>query len=161
MESRDSLPGPDAWLLARRSISDPSEMAYYPSNAPLDVSLLKLGQVASTRFTVEQCIEEGKGETGTDEYEVRYWHSWYRHITLSMMAHVWLASIRLKDGQKGGSRSRLGRTDRARGAAIVGSSHALATTLAGTTPGLVMLASSQTAAGTLQPLPQQRVRGSA
>ncbi|GIV82416.1 MAG: hypothetical protein KatS3mg051_1770 [Anaerolineae bacterium] len=33
---------------------------------------------ACTRHTVEQCIEEGKGETGMDQYEVRHWHSWYR-----------------------------------------------------------------------------------
>ena len=107
VESRDGLPGPDAWLLTRRSISDPSDIAYYLSNAPLNTPLLKLAQVASTRFTVEQCIEEGKGETGTDEYEVRYWHSWYRHITLSMMGHVWLASIGLKDRQKGGLQTQI------------------------------------------------------
>jgi SRSO17 transposase len=57
-------------------------------------------QVASTRYTVEQCIEEAKGETGLDQYEVRFWHSWYRHITLSMMAHAWLASIKLREQGK-------------------------------------------------------------
>jgi SRSO17 transposase len=102
VESRDGLPGPDAWLLTRRSLSDPLDIAYYLSNAPAETPLLKLAQVASTRYTVEQCIEEGKGEVGLDEYEVRYWHSWYRHITLSMMAHTWLASARLKAGEKGG-----------------------------------------------------------
>jgi len=45
-------------------------------------------------------IEEGKGETGLDEYEVRYWHSWHRHITLSMIAHAWLASLRQAGGGK-------------------------------------------------------------
>src|SRR5207249_4555887 len=44
--------------------------------------------------------EEAKGETGLDEYEVRFWHSWYRHITLSMMAHAWLASIRMREQEK-------------------------------------------------------------
>jgi len=103
VESRDGLPGPDAWLVARRSLSDPTEIAYYLSNAPVDTPLLQLAQVASTRYTVEQCIEEAKGETGLDEYEVRYWHSWHRHITLSMMAHAWLASVRYKaTAKKGG-----------------------------------------------------------
>src|SRR5258708_3576288 len=45
-------------------------------------------------------LEEAKGETGLDEYEVRFWHSWYRHITLSMMAHAWLASIKLREQEK-------------------------------------------------------------
>ncbi|RPI47271.1 MAG: IS701 family transposase [Chloroflexi bacterium] len=105
VESRDGLPGPDAWLVARRSLSDPSDIAYYLSNAPLDMPLLKLAQVASTRYTVEQCIEEAKGETGLDEYEVRYWHSWHRHITLSMMAHAWLASVRYQATEKKGGLS--------------------------------------------------------
>lgn len=96
VESRDRLPGPDAWLLARRSISDPLDIAHYLSNAPAHTPLLKLAQVAAVRYTVEQCIEEAKGETGLDDYEVRHWHSWHRHITLSMMAHAWLASIRRK-----------------------------------------------------------------
>ncbi len=83
VESRNGQPGPDAWLLARRSVNDPTEVAYYLSSAAEDTPLLRLAQVASSRYAVEQVIEEGKGETGLDEYEVRYWHSWYRHITLS------------------------------------------------------------------------------
>jgi SRSO17 transposase len=103
VESRDRLPGPDAWLLARRSLTDATDIAYYLSNASVETPLLTLAQVAATRYTVEQCLEEAKGETGLDEYEVRYWHSWYRHVTLSMMAHAWLASIRYKAMvQKGG-----------------------------------------------------------
>ena len=105
VESRDGLPGPDAWLIARRSLSNPTDLAYYLSNAPADIPLLKLAQVASTRYTVEQCIEEAKSETGLDEYEVRYWHSWHRHITLSMMAHAWLASVRCKATEKKGGLS--------------------------------------------------------
>jgi SRSO17 transposase len=105
VEAREGLPGPDGWLIARRSISDPTDIAYYLSNAPVDTPLLKLAQVASTRYTVEQCIEEAKGETGLDEYEVRYWHSWHRHITLSMMAHAWLASVRYKATEKKGDLS--------------------------------------------------------
>jgi|SRR3990172_3746814 len=102
VENQDQLPGRDSWLLVRRSTTDPTEIAYYLSNAPVETDLLTLAQVASTRYTVEQCIEEAKGETGLDHYEVRYWHSWYRHITLSMMAHAWLASIRLQHNREKG-----------------------------------------------------------
>jgi SRSO17 transposase len=100
VESRDQLPGPDVWLLARRSPSTPDKLAYYLAYAPPKTGLATLVQVASTRYTVEQCIEEAKGETGLDEYEVRFWHSWYRHITLSMMAHAWLASIKRREQGK-------------------------------------------------------------
>ena len=102
VENQNQLPGRDGWLLVRRSPTDPDDLAFYLSNAPAETALLTLAQVASTRYTVEQCIEEAKGETGLDQYEVRYWHSWYRHITLSMMAHAWLASLRLKRNQEKG-----------------------------------------------------------
>ncbi len=105
VESSNQLPGREAWLIARRSIHKPQEIAYYLSNAPAETSLLQMAQVASLRYTVEQCIEEAKGETGLDEYEVRHWHSWYRHITLSMMAHTWLAAIRYQANQEKGGLS--------------------------------------------------------
>jgi SRSO17 transposase len=76
VESREQLPGPDVWLLARRAPSTPDKLAYYLASTPAKTSLETLVQVASTRYTVEQCIEEAKGETGLDEYEVRFWHSW-------------------------------------------------------------------------------------
>ena len=101
VESRDRLPGPDVWLLARRSLCDPTQLAYYLAYVPARTSLETKVRVASSRSTVEQCREEAKGEVGLDEYEVRFWHSWYRHIPLSMMAHAWLASIQqLEQGKK-------------------------------------------------------------
>jgi SRSO17 transposase len=51
------------------------------------------------RWTVEQCFEEAKGEVGLDEYEVRSWHGWYRHLTLSMLALAFLAALRA-DGEE-------------------------------------------------------------
>ena len=100
VESRDQLPGPDVWLLARRSQATPDKLAYYLAHVPPKTGLETLVRVASSRYTVEQCIEEAKGEAGLDEYEVRFWHSWYRHITLSMMAHAWLARIKRQEQEK-------------------------------------------------------------
>jgi hypothetical protein len=100
IESRDGFPGPEVWLLARRALSDPTELTYYFALAPTTVSLQQLAQVAGTRYTVEQVIKEAKSEVGVDRYEVRSWHSWYRHITLSMLGQVWLADQRLVAGEK-------------------------------------------------------------
>ena len=105
IESRQQLPGPQVWLLARRSVSDPSELAYYLVLAPWEATLAEMARVAATRYTVEQCIEEAKGETGLDHYEVRHWSSWHRHITLSMLAHAWLAFIRSTAEAKGGQQA--------------------------------------------------------
>jgi SRSO17 transposase len=99
-EKRGAMPGPEAWLLARRSITDPTEVAYYLSNAPCSTRLSAMAEVAGARWSIESAIEEGKGEAGLDKYEVRHWHIWHRHITLSLMAHAFLASIRQPVGEK-------------------------------------------------------------
>ena len=129
VENQDQLPGRNGWLLARRSTSDPTDIAYYLSSAPPETDLLTLARAVSSRHTVEQCIEEAKGETGLDHYEVRYWHSWHRHITLSMMAHAWLASIRLKHNREKGMRALSGRINGARSQTITRDYLALAASL--------------------------------
>jgi SRSO17 transposase len=154
VESRNQLPGPESWLLARRSITDPTDIAYYLSNAPQSTPLQTLAGVAADRWSIETTIEEGKGETGLDEYEVRYWHSWHRHITLSMMAHAWLASIRQRAGEK--TQPGTGRVERPRGPAAPGDRAAAASSLSRTAPGLVSLAPSKTSTGSSQSLSSAR-----
>ena len=54
------------------------------------------------RWPVEECFETAKQEVGLDGYEVRSWHGWYRHITLSMLALAFLAAMRVElASQKG------------------------------------------------------------
>jgi hypothetical protein len=100
IESRDQVPGPEVWLLARRSVSDPTEIAYSLAWAPPDTTLPMLARIAATRYTGEQGIEEAKGEVGFAQYEVCFWPSWHRPITLAMMAHAWLASLQATGAQK-------------------------------------------------------------
>ena len=97
-------PGKGHWLLARRSIAKPGELAYYVCFGPAGTSLEELVRVAGTRWAIEECFEEAKGEVGLDQYEVRRWDGWYRHITLAMLAHAYLMVIRhhaLEQGEKG------------------------------------------------------------
>lgn len=100
VEIEDKLPVREGWLVARRSVNDPSDISYYLSNAPQETGLIKLAEIAAIRFEIELCFKEAKGQTGLDHYEVRHWRSWYRHITLSMMAHAFLAWSRSKYGGK-------------------------------------------------------------
>jgi SRSO17 transposase len=83
------------WLLARRSVSQPDELAYYFVFGPADATLQQVVQVAGTRWQVEQAFELAKGEVGLDEYEVRTWVGWYRHVTLAMFALAYLTVVRL------------------------------------------------------------------
>jgi SRSO17 transposase len=81
------------WLLVRRSRSD-GELAFYACYGPAATPLVGLVRVAGTRWAVEEGFEQAKGEVGLDHYEVRRWPGWYRHITLALLAHAFLAVTR-------------------------------------------------------------------
>ena len=153
-------------MLARRSAEQPEELAYYLSNAAPETPLLTLAQVAGARWRIEQALEEAKGEAGLDEYEVRYWPSWHRHITFSLMAPTWLTSIRRQErqrerGKKGrpvlecGATSNAERTGRVNGGgspAPISDRVAVAAAQSGIPAGLVALAAVEAPAGALQSL---------
>lgn len=84
------------WLLFRRSISDPTDLAYYVVSAPKKTSLEIMVKVAGTRWAIEESFESAKGEVGLDHYEVRSWGGWHRHITLAMFAHAYLTVVRAR-----------------------------------------------------------------
>lgn len=95
--------GWEHWLLVRRSLADADERAFYVCFAPAGTTLTDLVQVAGARWAIESCIEEAKGEVGLDQYEVRKWEGWYRHITLALLAHATLAVLRGRALEKGGA----------------------------------------------------------
>jgi SRSO17 transposase len=91
------------WVLVRRSIPDPGDRAYHLCLAPPDAAGADLAVAAGMRWSVESCFEAGKQEAGLDEYEVRSWAGWHRHVTLSMLALAFLAAVRARAaGGKGG-----------------------------------------------------------
>ncbi len=99
-------PGKGHWLLVRRSIAQPEELAFYVCFGPAETTMEDLVRVAGIRWSIEECFEEAKGQVGLDQYEVRKWEGWYRHITLAMLAHAYLAVIRQQanagpEGKKG------------------------------------------------------------
>ena len=96
-------PGKGYWLLARRSVAKPEELAYYVCFGPAGTTLEELVRVAGTRWAIEECFEEAKGQVGLDQYEVRRWDGWYRHITLAMLAHAYLAVIKYRSISQDGS----------------------------------------------------------
>lgn len=87
-------PAYGAWLLVRRNIEDPTDKAYYVVYGPQDATIETIVRVAGARWGVEDCFEQAKGEVGLDQYEVRGFDGWYRHITLAMYAHAFLAAMR-------------------------------------------------------------------
>lgn len=77
-------------ILFRRSLHDRTEVAYYTVLARAAAALPDLVAVAGARWAVEECFESAKGEVGLDQYEVRNWPGWHRHITLALWAHAFL-----------------------------------------------------------------------
>ncbi len=98
-------------LLVRRSIEHPTERAYYLCTAPTDISPQDLAITAGQRCAIESCFDAAKQETGLDDYEVRSWHGWHRHITLSMLALVFLATVRAQAAEPTKKAGRSGAVD--------------------------------------------------
>jgi SRSO17 transposase len=72
----------------------PPELKYYVSNAAADMPLAELIRICGMRWPIECCFEEGKGELGMDQYELRFWRGWYHHMTLVILAHHFLVRLR-------------------------------------------------------------------
>ncbi len=83
-------PAFERWLLIRRSITDPAELAFYLAYGPIGTPIEELVRVAGARWAIEECFQQAKTETGLDHYQVRRYDAWYRHITLAMLAHAYL-----------------------------------------------------------------------
>ncbi|ELB89477.1 putative transposase for insertion sequence element [Rhodococcus wratislaviensis IFP 2016] len=99
-------PGRGHWLLARRSLSDPTEIAYYICAGSRRTTLTELATIAGSRWRVEECFQQAKNEAGLDQYQVRTYRAWYAHITLSMLALAWLAATKT-EAIKGESGSKI------------------------------------------------------
>jgi SRSO17 transposase len=87
------------WLLIRRSVSEPTEVAYFACGGPPETTLEDLVRIAGVRWSIEECFELAKGDCGLDEYEVRSWTGWHRHTVLSLFALAVVAVIRSRASQ--------------------------------------------------------------
>lgn len=81
------------WLLARRSLRDPQNIAYYFAHARTGTTLAELAAAAGLRWTIEECFLRAKDDLGLDHCEARSWHGWHRHMSLVMAAAAFLARV--------------------------------------------------------------------
>jgi SRSO17 transposase len=109
--------GQDHHVLVRRSLTPGEkgqlELAYFLCYTPGGATLAELTAVAGARWAVEDCFAEAKNETGLDHYQVRTWTAWYRHVTLSMLAHAFLAVLARASRPPGHPGGQAGPGDRA------------------------------------------------
>jgi len=93
---RQGLPGPDMWVVLRRSRREPRELKVFLSNAPEDTPRAELVRVSGLRWPIETCFEEAKGSLGMADYQTRSWRGWHHHMTLVILAHHFLVRLRLR-----------------------------------------------------------------
>jgi SRSO17 transposase len=102
---RDRLPGPEGWVLLRYKVIGPDDqpkVKFYLSNAPADTGLEELVRICGMRWPIESSFEEGKGELGMDQYELRFWAGWHHHMTLVILAHHFLVRLQRRLSQREG-----------------------------------------------------------
>lgn len=105
--ARDGRPGPESWLVIRRTLATATEAPvykYYLSNAPAETPEAELVRVSGLRWPIESCFAEGKSEVGLDHYEVRTWQGWQHHLTLVILAHFFLTRLALTLNRREGGR---------------------------------------------------------
>jgi len=98
---RDGLPGAQRWLVVERRREGSHK--YFLSNAPADTPLEELVRVAKQKWFVEQCFRDTKQQVGLSHFEVRKWAGWHHHMTMCMLAYLFLVLVRA--GWKKGLRS--------------------------------------------------------
>jgi SRSO17 transposase len=92
LDSAGAPPGWGRWLLVRRSLRT-GELAFYVCAGPAGLPLVALVRVAGSRWRVEEAFQAGKGLCGLDQHQVRRWGSWYRWVTLAMLAYAFLVVV--------------------------------------------------------------------
>ena len=97
---RDGLPGPDVWVVLRRSLGAKAELKSYLCNAPVGTPQTTMVRMSGMRWPVETAIEESKSELGMDHYEVRGWKGWHHHMTMTFLAHHFLVWVQIGLGGK-------------------------------------------------------------
>jgi SRSO17 transposase len=83
-----SLPGHRHLLIRRHRRT--GELACYRCYCPRHAALAVLVKAAGRRWAIEEDFQASKGLAGLDEHQVRTWTSWYRWVTLAMLALAFL-----------------------------------------------------------------------
>ena len=87
--------GMHRWLLIRRTVADPSDLASYVAYGRAGTTPEELVRVGEVRWQIEEGFAQLKGEIGLDQYEVRRWEGWHRFMTLCLLAHAYLVVLRV------------------------------------------------------------------
>ena len=95
----NGLPGDECWLIIRKDLKN-KEIKYQLSNASPDTSIDRLAQMSGSRYWIERTFEDVKGIAGLADYQVRSWTGWHHHMTMTVLAMLYLLLLTMKLGRK-------------------------------------------------------------
>ena len=103
-QDEEGLPAEPMHLMVARDALDPKEVKFFVSNAPAETPVGTLLLVGFSRWHVERCFEDDKGEIGLDHYEGRRYVGLKRHLILSAVSFLFLTEMRQEfGGEKSGA----------------------------------------------------------
>ena len=89
---RDTLPGPDGWLVRRRP-TETGELKTSLCHAPVDIALTTVVHMSGRRWPLDTCVADSTQLLGLGADEVRGWAGWQHHMTLVMLAHCFVVRL--------------------------------------------------------------------
>lgn len=102
-KNEQGLPDQPYHLIVARNVLNRDQIKYFVSNAPPNTRLRTLLRIAFSRWRIERCFEDHKGEVGLDHYEGRRWLGLKRHLAITAVSYLFLARVHQQlRGEKSG-----------------------------------------------------------
>ncbi len=83
--------------LAHRSVARPAGHLFYIAYCPAENTLDELTGISGSRWAIEECVQVARQESGLDDYQIRRYPGWPRHMTLAGGAHTYLTGLRARE----------------------------------------------------------------
>jgi SRSO17 transposase len=92
--------GAQETLVVIRTQEDKPRTWYTLSDAATAVPTTEIARAHAERHRVEETLQEAKGEVGLGHYEVRSWTGWRHHMTLCVLALLFVVTEQVRMGKK-------------------------------------------------------------
>jgi hypothetical protein len=96
---KDELPGKETWLIIRKDEGE-NYIKYQLSNAPVNTSIERLGQMSCSRYWIERVLQDAKGNAKMADYQIRGWTGWHHHMVMVMLAMLFILELQIEWGEK-------------------------------------------------------------
>ena len=96
---QDKLPGKETWLIIRKDDGE-KKTKYQFTNAPINTSIERFGQMSCSRYWIERALQDAKGNTKMADYQVRGWTGWHHHMVMVLLAMLFILELQIEWGEK-------------------------------------------------------------